>query len=83
MKDAAEIHLKHASPLREERQYRHAEGHIDAYITVSSLQAYFDDCANSGANITQDIQSHPWDVTDFCVEDPDGYVICFAQAGPE
>ena len=79
-KDSAEIHLKHSAPLQEERDNRLNHGHIDAYITVSNLPAYFDFCVKNGANITQGIETHPWDVTDFCVADPDGYFICFAQA---
>ena len=66
--------------MKPERLYRRTNDHIDAYATVSDLDEYYRFCTSSGAYIYRKLTSHPWEVTDFQVEDPDGYIICFAQA---
>ncbi|MEM7080041.1 MAG: VOC family protein [Pseudomonadota bacterium] len=78
-RDQAEIHLKRAKPLAAERSYRQENAHIDAYITVTNLEHYFAECRERGAIVHQEVQSHPWSVTDFCLMDPDGYILCFAD----
>lgn len=81
-RDNAEIHLKVASKLPAERELRRSGEHIDAYIWVQDFTALFGTFQTNGASILYPPKTQPWGVTDFYVQDPDGYILCFGQDGP-
>ena len=78
-RDGAVLHLKSASKLATERAHRKAEEHLDAYLTVSGIDELHAELVGRGAPITKALGARPWGTVDFYVEDPDGYVLCFAE----
>lgn len=50
-----------------------------AYIFVGNVQAYHDAVKARGANISEAIQDHPWEMREFEVTDPDGNRIIFGE----
>jgi catechol 2,3-dioxygenase-like lactoylglutathione lyase family enzyme len=79
-RDRAVIHLKCAPKLEAERAHRRAEEHLDAYLAVSGVDELHRELAARGARITKPLERRPWGTLDFCVEDPDGYILCFSEA---
>ena len=73
------IHLKHAPRLDGERAFKKAHEHLDAHISVSGVRDLFGELQTRGANVIQPLTDQPWSCTDFCVEDADGYVLCFSE----
>jgi catechol 2,3-dioxygenase-like lactoylglutathione lyase family enzyme len=80
-RDGATLHLKCAAQLEGERAHRRANEHLDAYLGVSGVRELHEELAGRGAPITRALESRPWGAVDFTVEDPDGHVLCFSQAG--
>lgn len=78
-RDGAVIHLKCAPKLAAERAHRRAEEHLDAYLTVSGIDELHAELVGRGAAIVKALGARPWGTVDFYVEDPDGYVLCFAE----
>jgi catechol 2,3-dioxygenase-like lactoylglutathione lyase family enzyme len=78
-RDGAVIHLKCAPKLAAERAHRRAEEHLDAYLTVSGIDELHAELVGRGAAIAKALGARPWGTVDFYVEDPDGYVLCFAE----
>lgn len=79
-RDHAVIHLKHAPKLEAERAHRKAGEHLDVYLAVSGVGELHEELAGRGAPITKPLEQRPWGTRDFYVEDPDGYILCFAEA---
>jgi len=79
-RDRALIHLKCAPKLEAERAHRRSGEHLDAYLVVSGVEELYAELVERGAPITRPLERRPWGTLDFYVEDPDGYVLCFAEA---
>jgi uncharacterized glyoxalase superfamily protein PhnB len=80
-RDRAVIHLKCAPKLEAERAHRRAEEHLDAYLAVSGVEDLHAELVGRGATISKPLEKRPWGARDFYVEDPDGYILCFSEAG--
>ncbi|HEY7612200.1 MAG TPA: VOC family protein [Gemmatimonadales bacterium] len=80
-RDGAVIHLKCAPKLVAERAHRRAGEHLDAYLKVSGVGELHQELVGRGATITKPLEARPWGTRDFYVEDPDGYILCFSEAG--
>ena len=80
-RDGAVIHLKCAPKLVAERAHRRAGEHLDAYLKVSGVGELHQELVGRGAPITKPLEERPWGTRDFYVEDPDGYILCFSEAG--
>lgn len=78
-RDGFAIHLKHGEELAAERAHRKAHEHLDAYIAVSGVRGLFGELQTRGAAVTQGLEEQPWNCLDFCVEDPDGHILCFSE----
>lgn len=75
--DGLELHLKEAPVNAAERRRRRADAHLDAAAGVDGIEAFYAQCAASGATIIRPLETTPWGTKDFYVEDPDGYIVCF------
>jgi catechol 2,3-dioxygenase-like lactoylglutathione lyase family enzyme len=73
--DGLELHLKEAPKQDAERRREHE--HLDAAAGVDGIEAFYAQCAASGARIIKPLTATAWGTKDFYVEDPDGYVVCF------
>lgn len=78
-RDGCAIHLKAAEKLVADREHRKRNGHLDAYIAVADLRGLFDELQTRGADVIRPLKEEPWACTDFYVEDPDGYILCFSE----
>ena len=76
---AALIHLKCAPKTVSDRAHRREHEHLDAYVAVAGVQALYQELQARGARITKPLGQRPWGHTDFYVEDPDGYILCFSE----
>jgi len=79
VRDGFAIHLKHGHRLAAEREFRKQSEHLDAYVSVSGVRGLFHELETRGAQILQPLEEQPWACLDFCVEDPDGYILCFSE----
>ena len=80
-RDGAVIHLKCAPKLDAERDHRRSGEHLDAYLSVTGIEELHAELVRRGAPITRPLERRPWGTRDFYVEDPDGYILCFGEAG--
>ena len=80
-RDGAAIHLKCAPKLEAERAHRKIGEHLDAYLVVFGLDELHEEFVSRGAPIVKPLERRPWGTRDFYVEDPDGYILCFSEAG--
>lgn len=78
-RDGCAIHLKAAEKLVADREHRKRNDHLDAYIAVADLRGLFDELQTRGADVVRPLREEPWACTDFYVEDPDGYILCFSE----
>jgi len=78
-RDGCEIHLKHATKVVEDRQNRKTNEHLDAAIQVTGIDALYQEMQDRGAAILKPLELRPWNVRDFYIEDPDGYILCFGE----
>lgn len=76
-----ELHLKQAPKNQSERLHRRANLHVDASAGVHGIELFFKHLVDEGVPITKSLGSTESGTLDFHVEDPDGYIICFA--GPK
>ena len=79
-RDGVPIHLKCAPKLEAERAHRKSEEHLDAYLDVAGVRELYEELKQRGARIARPLEERPWGVVDFYVEDPDRYILCFAEA---
>ena len=78
-RDGCRIHLKCAPPAVRDQAAYEMEEHIDACVGVhnpESLSAHF---ASQGVPFVVPLREMPYG-REFCVRDPDGYVLGFVQA---
>jgi catechol 2,3-dioxygenase-like lactoylglutathione lyase family enzyme len=80
-RDGARIHLKCAPKLEVERAHRKSGEHLDAYLDVSGVRDLHAELTGRGVRISKPLEKRPWGALDFYVEDPDGYILCFSEAG--
>jgi catechol 2,3-dioxygenase-like lactoylglutathione lyase family enzyme len=73
------IHLKCAPKTVSDRAHRKEHEHLDAYVAVAGVQALYQELQSRGARITKPLGQRPWGHTDFYVEDPDEYILCFSE----
>ena len=78
-RDRCAIHLKAAPKTVADRAHRKQHEHLDAYIALRNVAALHDELRSRGALVTKPLEERPWGVTDFYVEDPDGYILCFSE----
>jgi uncharacterized glyoxalase superfamily protein PhnB len=78
-REGGSIHLKCAPKTEADRTHRKQHEHLDAYVGVRDAATLHDELASRGARITTPLQERPWACTDFHVEDPDGYILCFSE----
>ncbi|HYN89519.1 MAG TPA: VOC family protein [Ardenticatenaceae bacterium] len=76
-RDGLELHLKAAPKNQAERQHRRANDHLDASAGVEGIEAFYAQCVANGVTILKSLAPTAWGTSDFYVEDPDGYIICF------
>ena len=82
-RDGLVIHLKWAPKTVEDRAHRKNNEHLDASAGVEGVEALYEEFEANGATIIKPIGERPWGATDFYVEDPDGYIICFGGVGSQ
>src|SRR5437868_14431898 len=75
--DGLELHLKQAPKNPAERRRRRDEEHLDAAAGVDGIEAFYEQCVANGVMIIKPLAATEWGTKDFCVEDPEGYIICF------
>ena len=75
--DGLEIHLKEAPKNAADRQWRRDHEHLDAAAGVDGIEAFYERCVASGVSIIKPLAPTAWGTRDFCIDDPDGYIICF------
>jgi catechol 2,3-dioxygenase-like lactoylglutathione lyase family enzyme len=78
-RDGFAIHLKCAPKTPSDRAHRKQNEHLDAYISVTGVTMLHDELRSRGALISKSLEARPWSCTDFYVEDPDGYILCFSE----
>ena len=78
-RDGRSIHLKCAPKTVADRAHRRAHEHLDAYLAVAGVIALYDELRSRGARITAPLEERPWATREFCVEDLDGYILCFGE----
>ena len=75
--DGLEVHLKEATRNEAERGWRRTNEHLDAAAGVDGIEAFYDRCVANGVSIIKPLADTAWGTKDFCIEDPDGYIIAF------
>ena len=78
-RDGFAIHLKCAPKTGADRAHRKDNEHLDAFIAVTGVRELFGEFQTRGARVIKPLEEQPWNCIDFCVEDPDGYVLCFSE----
>ena len=78
-RDGFAIHLNCAPKLARDREDRKHNEHLDAYISVSGIRDLFRELETRGAQVVRPLEERPWACTDFYIEDPDGYILCFSE----
>ena len=82
-RDGFSIHLKCAPKTVADRAHRKQNEHLDAHVGVQGIEALFRELSSRGAHILRSLDERPWGSTDFYVEDPDGYILCFSEEPAE
>lgn len=78
-RDGFAIHLKRAPKTLADRAHRKRHEHLDVHIGVLGVESLHDELRSRGALITKPLEERPWSCSDFYVEDPDGYILCFSE----
>ena len=78
-RDQSVIHLKCAPKTVADRANRQHNGHLDVYIEVDDAAALHDEFNPRLVPISQPLTTQAWQMVDFQVTDPDGYVLCFSS----
>lgn len=79
-RDGLAIHLRHGSRVTSAFDKRRQDEHLDAYVTVTGVEALYREFQARGVRIMKPLGERPWACVDFYVEDADGYVLCFSEA---
>ena len=69
--------MKEATRNEAERGWRRTNEHLDAAAGVDGIEAFYDRCVANGVSIIKPLADTAWGTKDFCIEDPDGYIIAF------
>jgi predicted enzyme related to lactoylglutathione lyase len=52
---------------------------VTCYVDVADVEAAFAQCAAAGATIATPLTTHPWQMRDFVLQDPDGHLIAVGE----
>ena len=72
-----QLHLKEAPKNGAERKFRRENEHLDASAGVEGIDELYRRYVEAGVTMLTPLAATAWGTKDFCVEDPDGYIICF------
>jgi catechol 2,3-dioxygenase-like lactoylglutathione lyase family enzyme len=75
--DGLELHLKETRRDEAERPHPIDGEHVDAYAGVEGIEALYERCITNGVTLRKPLTATAWGTREFCVEDPEGNVICF------
>jgi catechol 2,3-dioxygenase-like lactoylglutathione lyase family enzyme len=78
MRDGCRIHLQCAPPAPRDQAAFEKKEHLDACIVVHDAEDLSRRFILSGATFTVQLRKRPYG-TEFCVRDPDGYILGFVQ----
>ena len=79
-RDGLGVHLKCAPKVVDDRENRRANEHLDAYVGLEGIEDLYAEYQKAGVPIVRHLEERPWQVKDFYVEDPDGYIIGFSES---
>jgi catechol 2,3-dioxygenase-like lactoylglutathione lyase family enzyme len=68
-----------AHPVLDRETAKH-DSLLAAYIPVNGVKELFLEYQAAGVELVQPLRPQPWGVSDFIVSDPDGNLLCFAEA---
>jgi len=54
-------------------------GIVACYVDVADVGSAFERCSAAGATVTMPLATHPWQMRDFVLQDPDGHQIAVGQ----
>ncbi len=54
-------------------------GMVACYVDTDDVEAAFARCSAAGAEVTAGLTTHPWQMRDFVLRDPDGHQIAVGQ----
>ena len=80
-RDGCRIHLKCSPPAPRDQAAFERDEHIDACIDIQDAEALSATFASAGAAFAVSLRAMPYG-TEFCVRDPDGYLLGFVQTSP-
>lgn len=80
VRDGAGLNLRHVDDPKR-HQAPEAESVLAANIPLHGVKELFLDLEGRGADFAQRLKEQPWGTQDFIVRDPDGNLLCFAEAG--
>lgn len=80
-RDRAGLNLRHVDQPAIDPQVRDREHLLAAAIPVEGVGHLLEELLGRGAVLAQTLQRQPWGLDDFVVRDPDGNLLCFAEAG--
>ena len=75
VREGAVLHLKCAPKNASERVHRAENTHLDAYLEVEGIAAFYAACQAAGARILKPLEPTDWGGQDFYLGDPDGYIL--------
>ncbi len=78
-RDQSVIHLKCGAKTVADRANRQRNGHLDVYIEVDDASTLHEEFCSRLVTISQPLSTQAWQMTEFQVTDPDGYVLCFSS----
>lgn len=78
-RDGAALNLRHVDDPKR-YQAPESEQVLAANIPVEGAKALFLALESSGADFAQRLKEQPWGTQDFILRDPDGNLLCFAEA---
>lgn len=81
VRDGAVLHLKCAPKNASERAHRNENTHLDAYLEVEGIGAFYAACQAAGVVILKPLERADWGGQDFYLSDPDGYILGVGGAG--
>jgi catechol 2,3-dioxygenase-like lactoylglutathione lyase family enzyme len=75
VREGAVLHLKCAPKNASERVHRQTNTHLDAYLEVEGITAFYAACQAAGVTILKPLEPADWGGQDFYLSDPDGYIL--------
>ena len=79
-RDAVSIQLLQATTQGARNSVAQVTGHsCDLYIQVTNADELFAEMNSRGAQIHQEIGDRPYEMRDFSVQDPSGYILTFGH----